>query len=921
MKLNSLAFAILTIMLCHAAPTNNLVLPQQPPPDRPLAERFANPPAAARILRMLHKQPDNPAAQDQQLQQLAAQGFGGFVGNVAFDGYLDDESKWPAFLRGVRAAKAAGMTLWLYDECGYPSGSARDLTLRGHPEWAARGLLVAVTNSTGGAVTLAQPPGRLVQAVALPVRDGLVALEQAQDLTAAVQDGQLRWRAPAGDWRVLAMTDDLIYEGTHAAVSLAFKKPYINLLMREPTARFLAVTHDQYAARLDQNLGRWFVSTFTDEPSLMNLWMRPMPYLVLPWSATLADEFQKRRGEKLLPLLPALVVEAGPRGAKARYDFWQTVAELVSENYFGQIQDWCHRHQFASGGHLLMEESVAAHVQLYGDYFRCERRLDAPGIDCLTSIPSEVPWYIARQISSIADLEGRTVTMCETSDHCQRYRPAGDPRPVRVVTADEIRGTCNRLLWGGINTITSYYSFAGLTDEQLRQINLWIGRCNTLLSGGHQVADLAVLYPIESIWPKFVPAQHGATDVMAARQIERTYHGVSDVLFSANRDFAYVDSRALAEAQVQGDALAHGALRWRVVVLPAVDTLPLAAWEKLERFWRAGGVVVAVGTRPANSEHDFPAPRVAALAREMFGSAEGPAVVANAAGGVGIALPTGMLALLPQLLDSVLERDAYAPGPRAPVRITHRRVAGHEVYFAINDGAAPWSGAVRFPGRGVSEQWDPATGTLTPLAGGTTVTLQLGAYGGMLLRAKALAEPRRKRGAQLAVPSFASVPLSAAAPTIGKGQFVQAAQTGDATAGWCAAATLTKGQVDTHLFFSFNYPQPPELGGSDGLVLDTAVPAGQQTGVELLAMLHTSDGGDYIASTGRLLNAPGACRTHVLFSQFHRAGWAKGADVPLDLAKVNAIRIGWGGYFGAEGEKIAFTAQTPQRFACSLQTP
>jgi hypothetical protein len=920
MKLITLTLVVMAGVLCRAD-TNSLVLPQQPPADRPLAARFENPPAAARILRILHKQSDNPVAQDKQLQQLAAQGFGGFVGNVAFDGYLDDESKWPAFLRGVRAAKASGMSLWLYDECGYPSGSARDLTLRGHPEWAARGLLVAETNSTGGTVTLALPPGRLVLATALPVQDGIARLDRAQDLMAAVHDAQLLWQAPAGDWRILAMTDDLIYESTHAAVSLAFKKPYINLLMREPTARFLEVTHEQYAARLDQNLGRWFVSTFTDEPSLMNLWMRPMPYRVLPWSATLADEFQKRRGKKLLPLLPALVVEAGPRGAQARYAFWQTVAELVSENYFGQIQDWCRRHQFKSGGHLLMEESVTAHVQLYGDYFRCERRLDAPGIDCLTSIPSEVPWYIARQISSIADLEGRTVTMCETSDHSQHYRPAGDTRPVRVVTADEIRGTCNRLLWGGITTITSYYTFAGLTDEQLRQLNLWIGRCSTMLGGGHQVADLAVLYPIESIWPKFVPAFRGATDVMAARQIERTYHGVSDVLFDANRDFAYVDARALAEAEVEGASLAHGALRWRVVVLPAADTLPLAAWDKLARFWRAGGVVIAVGARPANSESEFPAPHVAALAREMFGAAEGPAVIANAAGGVGIALPAGMLALLPQMLDSVLERDAYAIGPRAPLRITHRRVEEHDVYFAINDGAAPWSGVIRFPGRGVSEQWDPATGTLTPLAAGTNVALQLGPYGGMLLRAAGIAAPRRLGDGKLTVPSFASAPLPAAVPLIGKGQYVQAVQTGEAATGWCAAATLTKGQVDTHLFFSFNYPQPLDLNGSAGLVLDTSVPAGQQTGVELLAMLHTSDGGDYIANTGRLLNAPGACRSFVLYSQFHRAGWAKGADVPLDLATVTAIRVGWGGYFGAEGEKIEFTAQPPQRFVCGLKSP
>ena len=53
---------------------------------------------------------------------------------------------------------------------------------------------------------------------------------------------------------------------------------------------------------------------------------------------------------------------------------------------------------------------------------------------------------------------------------------------------------------------TSYYAFQGLTDEQLRRINTHVGRCQTMLRGGHHVADIAVVYPVESIWPRFVPA-------------------------------------------------------------------------------------------------------------------------------------------------------------------------------------------------------------------------------------------------------------------------------------------------------------------------------------------------------------------------------------------------------------------------------
>ncbi len=900
--------------MCRGAESPELVLPPLPTEDRPLAERFALPPPSTRILPIIHAQRDNPTEQDRQLQRLAARGFGGFAGNVAFEGYVEDETKWPAFLRGVRMAKAAGMSLWLYDERGYPSGSAGGITLRDHPEWAARGLLTAEATSRGGEVLLTAPPGRLVLAAALPRRDGAIVLSERQDLTALVRDGRLTWEAPAGDWFVVVMTDDLIYEGTHAAMSLAYKKPCIDLLTPEPTARFLEVTHARYAEKLGPDLGRCFVAAFTDEPSLQNLWFRPMPYRVLPWSRTIEDDFRKRYGRELRPLLPALVAEAGAAGSQARYDFLNLIGELVAENYFGQIQSWCRKHDILSGGHLLMEETLVAHVPLYGHFARCARRLDAPSIDCLTSGPAEVPWHIARLIGSVAELEGRTITMCEVSDHSQRYRPQGDTRPKRVVSEEEIRGTCNRLIWGGINTLTSYYSFQDLTDEQLQRLNTHVGRCQTMLRGGHQVADVAVLYPIESVWPRFVPAHRGATDVPAARRIESVFDAVADALYAAGRDFRYIDAQALLSSSAADGALRHGKLRWRALILPAVDTLPIEAWEKIAAFWQSGGVVIAVGSRPANAPPEFPSSRVQAIARELFGTDEAPSVTTNAAGGAGIYLPQPTTALVPRLLDALFERDAACLDASAPIKITRRRMDGHDVYFAINDGNAAWEGAIRFHGRGVTEQWDPATGAVTSRAEQSQVSVRLQPYGAMLFRAPAGDLPKRRGGDLKSALAISCSPLPAAPkPTVGQGTFVRSELTGDERSGWRAAARLTKGEVDTFLFLHFAYGGPLDLSADDGLAIDVAVPEGQITPAELLVFVNTVGGDRFLAGTGRYLNTAGPGRAYVMFSQFKPFGATSGQ---VDLTKVASISVGWGGYFGRDDEQIIFTAKPPRRFRC-----
>lgn len=878
-----------------------------------LAERFADPPAEARILKIVHRLPDSPEAQDRLFHSLASQGFGGIVTNVSFADYLQSEEKWTAFVRGVHEAKKVGMALWLYDERGYPSCKAGGLTLRGHPEWQAEGLCISEAISEGGEVELSVPPGELLQAKAFPLKEGQIDLGESVDLSGSVAGGRLLWEAPAGSWHIMGIAKSRLHEGTHAAGNLSDSNPYPNLLMPEPTARFIELTHEQYAKRLGNDLGKWFMATFTDEPSLMSLFMKRQPWRVLPWAPNLGGEFERRRGYALEPLVPALLADAGPKSRAVRYDFWLTVGELVSENYFGQIQRWCRAHNTLSGGHLLLEESLLSHVALYGDFFRCIRRLGAPSIDCLTSIPSDVPWFVARLLSSAAELEGRTVTMSETSDHVQRYRREGDDRPVRVVTEAEIRGTCNRLILNGITTITSYYSFSGLPAEAVVRLNEWIGRCCTMLKGGHQVADIALLYPAESVWPRFEPSRHWTQDCPAdAQRIQSIYRFAGNSLFQSRRDFTYVDGQALGEAIVDKGALRHGGLEWRVVVLPCADTLPLRAWQNLAEFWRTGGAVVALSRLPANSEKEFPSPAVQALAGEVFGAAEEPGVWGNEAGGAGVFLPPGSETLLPLVLDSLLDHDVRVNEQDAPVRVTHRRIDGHEVYFLINDSGEPWSGEADFAAQGDGEQWDPATGQKRALPSRAGVTIKLEPYGGMFFRFAKPGRPERKPATKDLLPGLKRSALPPVQPTVGKGKYVDGGVEQQPDGAWKSTARLTKGDVDTHLFVSFPYEPPLDLHGAACLVVDTMVREAQTASTPLRIIVRDTNGAEYIADTDRPLGSPGKVRSFVPLSQFERAGWSQARQPAFDWSAVTAIRVGWGGYLGEQEETIAFTLSSLQ---------
>ena len=888
----------------------------------PLESRFSAPPSENRILKIIHNWPDAPAAQDSLISTLTGQGFGGVVSNVSFTDYMVSEGKWDAFLRAVAEAKRAGFSMWLYDEKGYPSGTAGGLVLEGQPEWEARGLLIADRYVAGGSFSMDLPPGQPLMAAAYPVgRDGLVRASGRVDLAAAIADGRLVWDAPAtGNWWVVAISEDFIYEGTHAANSLAEKLPCTNLLMAEPTARFIEITHAEYVRRMGADLGEWFEAAFTDEPSLMSVFLRPMPYRVLPWAPDFAAEFEQRRGYALLEELPALIAEFGPASAKVRHDFWLTVGELVSRRYFGQIDDYCREHNLLSGGHLIWEEDLRYHVGFYGDFFRCLREMSSPGIDCLTSIPAAVPWTIARLIGSAADLDGKVVTMSETSDHVQYYRSVGDTRPREHVSEGDICGICNRLLLGGINQITSYYSFAGLDRDALRRLNDWVGRCSVLLTGARQVPEIAVLYPVESLWTRFTPARHGATDSVAADKVRQVFDAVSTSLYSARRDFTFVDARTIQEGRVEDGAFVHGDFRWRVIVLPVVDTLPLEAWEKLAAFEESGGVLVAIGGRPTNSAEEFPAAAVQAMGARMLPAEERPAVK-RAGLGTGVYLPETACGLLTPLLDAILEPELVvdAGGSALSIRLTHRRMGDEELFFLINDSGDGVRVQFSLAAAGAGRRWDPADGTVTAVASANGLTEELPPYGGVFYSFPRAVPRRLLHPEPGLLPGMTVRALPAVTPTEGHGADVAAVleaiepEPGEAAgAAWRAHASILKSDVDTHMFVAFPFAEPLEMTDVEGLFLDAYVPVGQRTRAQLLMILRERDGSDYLASTGRSLASAGWGQIYVPLGNFQLQGWSADENGRLDLDEITQVSIGWGGYFGEAGETIEFRCRPPE---------
>jgi hypothetical protein len=553
----------------------------------------------------------------------------------------------------------------------------------------------------------------------------VVDYRRKTDLSGFIKGSYLIWNAPEGEWSIFAVTKDQLYEGFQVS-----KKPggsasphYPSLMIPEVTETFLRVNHEVYAEYLGKDLGKYFTSTFTDEPSLMAVPFEWYSWSVIPWQEVLSVEIKKRYGYRPEERLVELFSDKGPAGQQVRYHYFHTVGDLIANNYFKPIKEWCAKHNFKSGGHLLLEETMMAHVPLYGDAMKCFREMDAPGIDILSCSPRFMPVHSPKLASSAAELEGNDLVMSEPCPIMEIYTLGSEPPAV------EVRGHLNMLMAGGVTDFNNYLNLTHSDQKEKIEFNTYVGRSTVLLHGGFTRADIGVVYPIESLWTRFLPQPlkvvdgfftdpdmsgwdtlaGGSTDAIL---VEQTFRNISRFMFKNRREYSFLDSRAIIESKVVNGELVNGQLHWKVIVLPAVSTLPEEAWERLFEFVEAGGKIIALELMPLNTEKKFPDTELQSRAKKLFETNDNFKLVIN-----------WKSQMIEDILNGWLGKEVKLEDESLPVRIAHRQIENKDVYFVMNDSGKAISTKVTLKAPSKMEEWDPASGNILEVSNSFTISL------------------------------------------------------------------------------------------------------------------------------------------------------------------------------------------------------
>lgn len=527
-------------------------------------------------------------------------GFAGVVGNVPYRrGFPDNIEEWEETEKGFRDFAERGMYTWIYDEKGYPSGTAGAVVVERHPEYIAQGLYCYDYWRTivgPGFYRADTPDTKLYKALLLPVDGG-----EAVDVTQYLHDnGALYIEVPRGSFYLFMMSVRRLFDGTHATESYSEPRNYISLSDKNAVKAFISVTHEKYAEILKNEFGKSILAFFTDEPSLISWYIRGGTFPLLPWLHSYPGDFESIYGYPFYCACVAAVTDMGPMNKKRRCDFWEFIGDSVAEGFFGTVRDWCREHGIKSSGHLLEEERLQAHIINYGSLMKSAKCLDWPGIDQLNSEPKDlmnphcIP--IARLLASIADLNGERETFTEFSDHTSRMRES-------QIGIESIYASVNWHIALGINNFTSYYNFGPFTDYEIKSLNIYTARVGFLSRTGKRDSKVALFYPEASMWAlyKVNTNVRQIDDSPAIRRLEEIFYACSWGLLGMQVDYEYIDAEILEKGVIKDGRLTYKDRAYECVVMPGVTWLADSTANRINELLLSGISVIFVGDLPKYS--------------------------------------------------------------------------------------------------------------------------------------------------------------------------------------------------------------------------------------------------------------------------------------------------------------------------------
>jgi len=564
------------------------------------------------------------------------------------------------------------------------------------------------------------PQGDLYGFASPPVTSDVIAKSDVIDLTSKMQpDGTLDWTPPEGPWVVLRIGYSLLGTTNHPATAEAtglevdkldrrYVKDYFN--------KYLDSYKNTVGADLMGSKGIRYVINDSWEAGSQN------------WTDNMMAQFKRLRGYDPTPWLPVLagyVVESSEASDRFLWDFRKTIADLIANEHYGQLEETLHERGM---GH-------------YGESHESGRAFVADGMEVkkFNEVPMSAMWTQApgvnkeqydynaddRESASVAHIYGQNIAAAESLTAAvapwawspATLKPTADQEFLNGINRFVIHESAHQPLVDKAPGLTlgPYGQWFNRNETWAEQAKPWVdylARTSFLLQQGHFGADLVYFYGEDSNLTSIF--EHTSPDV------------------PGGYGFDYINADALIHELSVSDGylVTKSGMQYKLLGLdPYSVHMSLPVLRAIRNLVEDGAIVA--GPKPiddpslADDQSEFQR-----LTTDLFGDGTGVHKVGKGSIYAGQKLQDVFVALgVPP------DFDYTKPESDTRLLFVHRKLDNGDIYFVDNrsEHAQSVDATFRVAGK-APELWRAETGTSAPASytiadSRTTVPLQLEPWG------------------------------------------------------------------------------------------------------------------------------------------------------------------------------------------------
>lgn len=496
-----------------------------------------------------------------QIHWMNENGMGGFFMHARsglMTEYLSED--WMQCIEACAdESEELGMKAWIYDENGWPSG------------FVGGKLLEEEKN-----------------------RDKYIVVEEGDyDATATVSYLLAKEELIRVTSQMVGEKDT--HDGTYLNLYIHTSVSTADILNPDVVKKFLTMTHQAYKDRFGEHFSEKIKGFFTDEPQYYRN--------ATPYTDMVAKYWQEQYGEDILDGLGLLFVEK--KGYRSfRYRYWNAMHTLMLNNFAKQVYEWCDQNGVKLTGHYVGGSSLGYQMFTNAGIMSFYEYEHIPGIDCLGKLSDYS--LAARQVGSVAAQLGKKQVLTESFGCCGwDVKPSELRRILGIQYANGVNLLCQHLVPYTERGTRKYDHPAHYSDvnpwvkEDFESFNDYFTQLGHLLGEGEQSVDVAVLYPLRSLYFDYKREENGA----AVAKWEVALFELVDKLSAHGVEYHFIDETLFEKyGFVEAGKLGCGKCTYDYLILPSMLTMDGSTEKLLRQFVEKDGKVLLYGEKPTYLE-------------------------------------------------------------------------------------------------------------------------------------------------------------------------------------------------------------------------------------------------------------------------------------------------------------------------------